>query len=235
VTTLANQKYALFRNLRGVYTYATSESRLGDITLRHSGWGVSWLDYDNDGWKDLFVAQSHVMDNIEQTEPGLHYAETPLLARNVGGRFTDVSATSGAPFHEAIVARGSAVGDLNNDGFEDLVITCNECGAKILMNSGGNGHHWLTVDTIGTVSNRDGLGARVHIVSGAGFEQWGYVSRAGSYLSSKDKRVHFGLGTDKNVRLLEITWPSGIVQKLADVPADQIITVREPGRSQSGR
>jgi hypothetical protein len=200
---------------------------LGEISLRHSGWGVGWVDADNDGWKDLFVAQGHVMDNIEQTEPGLHYAERPLLARNVGGQFTDVSAASGAPFGQAIAGRGSAVGDLNNDGFEDIVINCNECNAKILMN-GGNTNHWLTVDTVGTVSNRDGLGARIHIVSEAGVQQWSYVSRAGSYLSSKDKRVHFGLGTERKVRTLEVVWPSGAVQQLTDVAADQIITVREP-------
>src|SRR5438270_9879270 len=165
VTTLANQKYALFRNQgRGVYDYVTGQSRLGDISLRHSGWGVSLFDYDNDGWKDLFVAQSHVMDNIEQTEPGILYKEELLLARNTGGRFTDVSAGSGNPFNEAMAARGSATGDLNNDGFEDVAVNCNECAAAIAINRGSNGNHWLTIDTIGTMSNRDGLGARVHLV-----------------------------------------------------------------------
>jgi hypothetical protein len=98
------------------------------------------------------------------------------------------------------------------------------------MNS-GNGNHWLTIDTVGSVSNRDGLGARVHIVSEAGAEQWAYVSTAGSYLSSSDKRVHFGLGAERRVRLLEITWPSGTVQKLEDVGADQVLTVKEPARA----
>jgi hypothetical protein len=230
ITTLADQKYALFRNRNGAYDYVTGQSGLGDISLRHSGWGIGWLDYDNDGWKDLFVAQSHVMDNIEQTEPGIHYAEAPLLARNVGGRFADVSTNSGEPFHQTMAARGSAVGDLNNDGLEDLAINCNECNAKILMN-GGNENHWLTVNTVGSISNRDGLGARVHIVSEAGVQQWGYVSRAGSYLSSKDKRVHFGLGPERKVRLLEVIWPSGTVQKLMNVAADRIITVREPPKA----
>ena len=234
ITTLANQKYAVFRNRQGAFDYAAAQSGLGEITLRHSGWGVSWLDYDNDGWKDLFVAQSHVMDNIERTQPGIHYAETPLLARNVKGRFADVSATSGEPFREAIAARGSAVADLNNDGFPDLVINCNECGAKVLIN-GGNGNHWLTIDTVGSVSNRDGLGARVHIVSEGGAEQWAYVSTAGSYLSSSDKRVHFGLGAERRLRSLEITWPSGAVQRLNDVGADQILTVKEPARATRSR
>jgi hypothetical protein len=229
ITTLANQKYALFRNRHGAYDYVTGQSHLGDISLRHSGWGVAWFDYDNDGWKDLFVAQSHVMDNIEQTEPGLHYAEPPLLARNEGGRFADVSAVSGHPFREAMAARGAAIGDLNNDGFEDVAINCNDCKAKILVNS-GNANHWLTIDTIGTVSNLDGLGARVHVVSEGGAQQWAYVSRAGSYLSSNDKRVHFGLGAERKVRLLEILWPSGTMQRMMDVAADQAITVREPPR-----
>jgi enediyne biosynthesis protein E4 len=228
VTALANQKYALFRNRKGLYSYETDRSGMAAMSQRHSGWGVSWLDYDNDGWKDLFVAQGHVMDTIEQTEPGLKYKETALLARNINGKFEDVSATSGEPFREALAARGSAVGDLNNDGFQDLVIACNECGTKILMNEGGNGNHWLTVDTVGTVSNRDGLGARIHLVMESGKQQWGYVTRTGSYLSSIDKRVHFGVGVEHRARLLEVVWQSGTVQQLRDVAADQIIVVREP-------
>ena len=230
ITTLAGQKYALFSNRKGVFNYATGTSGLGAVSVRHSGWGVSLMDYDNDGWKDLFVAQGHVMDNIERAEPGLHYAEPPMLARNTGGHFADVSAFSGLPFSEPVAGRGAATGDLNNDGFEDVVINCNEGAAKVLMNS-GSPSNWLTINTVGTKSNRDGLGARVHLVTSERKQQWAFVSSAGSYLSANDKRVHFGLGPERAAARIEIRWPSGIFQVLYNVGADQILTVREPAHS----
>lgn len=227
VNALANQKYALFRNLKGSFEYATGPSGIGGITMLHSGWGAKFVDYDNDGRKDLFVGQGHVMDNIELTQPGLRYLEPPLLMRNRDGKFEDVSKRSGAPFQVPSAARGIAVGDLDNDGFPDIAINCNNQNAILLRNMGGNGNHWLLVNTIGTVSNRDGIGAQLRLVSESGLEQYSVVSTAGSYMSSSDKRVHFGLGSDKIVRLLEIRWPSGIVQRLEKIGADQILTVRE--------
>jgi hypothetical protein len=117
---------------------------------------------------------------------------------------------------------------LNNDGFPDLAVNCNDGPPLILMNQGGNGNHWLLIDTAGTKGNRDGIGARLKLTSDAGKVQYGYVSTAGSYLSASDKRVHFGLGADRSARLLEITWPDGIVQRLENIKCDQILTVREP-------
>lgn len=228
VNALANQRYAVFHNEKGkAFEYASGRTGVGSATMLHSGWGARFLDYDNDGWKDLFVGQGHVMDNIELTQPSVRYLEPLLLMRNAGGKFENVSDQSGAPFRVPLAARGVAVGDLNNDGSLDLAINCNDGPAVILLNQGGTGNHWLLVDTVGTRSNRDGVGARIKLVGASGLTQYGYVSTAGSYLSASDKRVHFGLGKDARARLLEITWPSGVVQRLENVPADQVLTIRE--------
>ncbi len=231
VNALANQKYALFRNSKGVFEYVSGPSGVAGITMLHSGWGARFLDYDNDGWKDLLVGQGHVMDNIELTQPNIRYLEPLLLMRNRGGRFEDVSRQSGPPFQVPLAARGIGFGDLNNDGFLDLVVNCNDRPALVLRNEGGNGNHWLLIQLTGTRSNRDGIGAEVRIVGESGLEQYAVVTTASSYLSASDKRVHFGLGKDSRVRLLEIRWPSGLVQKLEQIPADRVLTVREPVES----
>jgi hypothetical protein len=231
INALANQRYALFHNEKGKsFEYVSGPSGISGITMPHSGWGTRFFDYDNDGRKDLFVGQGHVMDNIQLTQPSVSYLEPPLLMRNTDGRFVSVSNQSGPPFLIPLASRGVAIGDLNNDGWPDIVINCNDRPAVILMNQGGNGNHWLLVNTVGTVSNRDGLGARIRVVTASG-EQFVYVSTAGSYLSASDKRAHFGLGGNPVVKLVEITWPSGAVQRLEDVKADQIVTVREPAAS----
>lgn len=228
INALANERYALFRNKAGSFEYVTGVSQVGVITALHSGWGTAFLDYDNDGWKDLFVAQGHVMDNIELTQPSVRYLEPFLLMKNLQGRFRDVSAQSGDPFLVARPGRGAVAVDLDNDGFLDLAVNCNNEPSVVLRNEGVPGRHWLIVDTLGTLSNRDGIGAHVRIVSESGLEQHAVVSRAGSYLSSVDKRVHFGLGHEKKARVLEIKWPSGIVQRIEEVAANQILTVEEP-------
>ena len=229
VNALASQRYALFRNQQGKsFDYVSGPSGVAGISKMHSGWGARFFDYDNDGWKDLFVAQGHVMDNIELTQPSMRYKEPLLLMHNNGTRFADVSASSGEPFRASMTVRGAAFGDLNNDGFPDLALNCNDGPPLILMNQGGNGNHWLMVNTVGTKSNRDGIGARLTLIGESGKAQYGFVSTAGSYLSASDKRVHFGLGSDRSARLLEIAWPSGTVQRIENVKADQILVVREP-------
>jgi hypothetical protein len=231
VSALATQKYALFRNIKGVFEYVSGPSGISKITTSHSGWGVGMFDYDNDGWKDLFIAQSHVLDNVERSLPSQRYREPMMLLRNVHGEtFEDVSARSGAIFQTPLVARGAAFGDLNNDGFMDMAVECLEGKSLVLRNQGHNANHWLLINTVGKVSNRDGIGAVIRLVAGSGMEQYAMVKTSGSYFSASDKRVHFGLGSDKNVKLLEITWPSGIVQRLRDIPADQILTITEPTR-----
>lgn len=228
INALANQRYALFQNRKGrTFEYVSGPAGIARITADHSGWGAKFIDYDNDGWKDLFVAQGHVMDNIELTQPPASYREPLLLMRNQQGRFEDVSRQSGAVFQVALASRGAAFGDLNNDGSVDIAVNCNDGPALVLMNRGGNGNHWLVVNTEGTRSNRGGIGARLRVVSQSGAEQHAFVSTAGSYASANDRRVHFGLGQDSSVRLLEITWPSGSVQRLENVKADQVLTIRE--------
>ena len=231
VGALANEKYALFKNRKGAFEYASGPSGLARITAVHSGWGLKLIDYDNDGWKDLFVAQSHVMDNISLSSPSLKYMEPMLLLKNNKGVFEDVSGRSGDALAVPRASRGVAFGDLDNDGFPDVAVSCLNAPAVILRNSGGNGNHWLLINTVGTSSNRDGIGAQIRVVGESGFEQYGIVTTAGSYQSANDKRVHFGLGQDKRAKLVEILWPSGIEQKVENVAGDQILTVREPPRS----
>jgi enediyne biosynthesis protein E4 len=231
VTDLANQRYALYENSRdGTFAYSSFSSGLGRMTLVHSGWGVRFLDYDNDGWKDLLIAQGHDLDTIELTTPNLRYREPMLLARNTGSGFVDVSAESGRVFHQAWVARGMAIGDIDNDGRVDAVVTTNDGPAYILHNETPTQNHWLTLKLVGHKSNRDSIGAEVKLVTAKG-TQVAAVSIAGSYLSSSDKRVHFGLGAETFGQSLEIRWPSGIVQILRQVSADQVLQIDEPAES----
>jgi hypothetical protein len=228
VTALANQKYALYKNNGdGSFTYASYLSGVGGATLMHSGWGTQFIDFDNDGRKDLLIAQGHDEDNIQLSYPQLRYREPLLLMRNEGcGKFTDVSAQSGAVFHETWVGRGLATGDFNNDGHEDVVVSTNDGPAYVLRNETANGNHWLTVDLVGHKSNRDGIGAVIKLTTVKG-TQWKTVSTAGSYLSSSDKRAHFGLADQTEATSLEIDWPSGIHQTLHKVQADQILRIDE--------
>ena len=231
IDDLADQKYALFKNNKdGSFVYSTPSSGIGRSTLRHSGWGIHFLDYDNDGLKDILVAQGHDMDNIEQKSPHLRYKEPMLLLHNTGKGFEDVSAQSGSVFVQRWVGRGLATGDWDNDGRIDAVVSTNEGPAYLLHNETTTSNHWLMLNLIGHKSNRDGIGAVVKITTSKG-DQYATVSTTGSYLSASDKRVHFGLGADTSAQKVEIHWPSGIVQTLADVKCNQILKVEEPAQS----
>jgi len=228
VTDLANQRYALYLNSHdSTFSYASFTSGVARATMTHSGWGVHFLDYDNDGWKDLLIAQGHDLDTVEQQYPNLHYREPMLLVRNTGQGFVDVSADSGRVFHQSWVGRGMATGDIDNDGRVDAVVTTNEGPIYILRNETPTQNHWLTLKLVGHKSNRDAIGAEVKLVTAKG-PQFATVTTTGSYLSSSDKRVHFGLGPESVAQSIEIRWPSGIVQTLKDVRGDQIRQVDEP-------
>src|SRR6266700_419419 len=228
VSDLAYQKYSLYHNNGdGTFAYSSDSTGLGSMTFLHSGWGMRFIDYDNDGWKDLLVAQAHVMDTIELNYPQLRYREPMLLAHNTGQGFVDVSNQSGAVFHESWASRGMAIGDIDNDGRLDAVITENGGPMHILHNETSTQNHWLTLNLVGHKSNRDAIGAAVKIITAQG-EQYATVTTCGSYLSSGDKRVHFGLGLQSTIKEINIRWPSGIRQTLHDVKGDQILRVDEP-------
>ena len=228
INALAHQRYALFRNDGQLFEYVSGPTGVSGITSLHSGWGAKFFDYDNDGKRDIFVAQGHVMDNIELTQPDVKYEEPLVLMRNTGKGFEDVSARSGGAFQARRAARGAAVADFDNDGFLDIAVNCNGQPALLLRNE-GNGNNWLIVDLKGTRSNRDGIGARVRVVIESGTEQHAIASAAGSYLSSCDRRLHFGLGSSGQAKLVEIEWPSGAAQQFKQVQANQILTITEPG------
>ena len=230
ISDLAFQKYALYRNNGdGTFSYAPDSVGLGIMTLLHSGWGLRFMDYDNDGWKDLLIAQAHVLDTVELAYPQLRYREPMLLARNTGHGFVDASATSGGVFREAWASRGMAVGDIDNDGRLDAVVTTNGGPVHILHNETDTHNNWLLLNLVGHKSNRDAIGAAVKIVTSEG-KQYSTVTTASSYLSSGDKRVHFGLGHDASVQEVEIRWPSGIVQTIRSVKSNQIVKVDEPAK-----
>src|ERR1700736_3152256 len=220
VTTLPRQTYAVFHN-DGHGTFVDRGLQTGITMLSGvtAGWGVGLEDFDNDGQKDLFVAQGHVLDNVEKIDPSLHYLQPTLLALNHSGHFDRAD-----PGTAALVAgRGAAFGDLNNDGSIDVVTTVLGGPLQVFMNRGGS-NHWLTISLRGTRSNRDGLGARVQVNG-----QTRFATTAGSYESANDKRLHFGLGAAKTAKV-EVFWPSGSHQVLNDVSADQFLEVREAER-----
>jgi hypothetical protein len=228
ITDLANQRYALYKNGGdGTFDYVSVPTGIATATLLHSGWGTRFFDFDNSGWKGLFIVQAHVMDTIQINEPHLHYKEPPMLLRNEHGkRFVDVSGQSGESFHQDWAGRGLAIGDLNNDGRLDAVVSTDDGPAYVLMNDTPGENHWITLELVGVKSNRDGIGAQVKLSTEAG-DQYATVTTASSYQSSSDKRVHFGLGASKTIKSVEIRWPSGIVQKLSDVKVDQVVMVKE--------
>lgn len=228
ITDLANQKYSLFTNSgEGSFSYDTVATGLGAMTQLHSGWGVRFMDYDNDGWKDLFIVQSHVLDTIQTSSPHLSYRESPLLAHNERGKkFVDVSVESGDVFQQKWAARAMAIGDLNNDGKVDVVVASTNGPAWILMNQTPSDNHWIVLNLLGVQSNRDAIGAQVKLTT-VGGDQFGIVTTTGSYQSASDRRLHFGLGHADFVNRVQITWPSGVVQTLTNVRADQMLTIRE--------
>src|SRR5262249_9083776 len=234
VTDLANQRYALYQNNGdGSFTYTSQSLGIGQMTLSHSGWGIRFLDYDNDGWKDLLIAQGHDLDTIELDHPNLRYREPMLLARNTGQRgFVDVSAEAGSVFSQSWVGRGMAIGDIDNDGRLDAVVTTNDGPVHILHNETSIRNHWILLNLVGHKSNRDGIGADVTVVTTSG-SQYATVSTTGSYLSASDKRILFGLGDDTAAARIEIRWPSGIRQTIKNVAADQILQIDEPAESLS--
>jgi hypothetical protein len=227
VTAISNEMFSYFHNEgEGLFEDFTHSSLLGRLSIFLSGWSMGAFDLDNDGWKDLFSANSHVNDEIEM-EMNVPFRQRNSLFLNQGGKFLDVSAGAGDDFQVAAPHRGCAFGDLDNDGRVDVVVSRLEGPAEVFRNASPGGGHWLAVKTEGRRSNRDGIGAQIRLES-AGGVQFNQVTTSVGYAGSSDRRAHFGLGKDNRVKKLEIRWPSGVRQELRDVPADQILTVSEP-------
>ncbi len=217
ITQLPHEPYVIFHNDgRGLFSAQELTAGFGLLSGNRSGWGVGLEDFNNDGWKDAFIVQGHVFDNVEMYDGSLRYREPPLLALNHRGHFEKADAGSDKP----VAGRGAAFGDLNNDGWIDVVTTALGDGPQLYLNRGGE-LHWLTITLCGKRSNRDGFGARVQVNG-----QTRFATAAGSYLSSNDKRLHFGLGSAETADI-EIKWPSGIRQVLRSVKADQFIVIEE--------
>jgi hypothetical protein len=221
ITALAGETFPVFRNAgRGIFTDATYQSKLGSAAVKHSGWGLGLFDLNNDGWKDLFTANSHVNDRVEMFEPAI-YREKDSVFVNEGGTFRDVSDQAGLTL--AAAHRGASFADFNGDGRIDAVVSSLGSAAELWENISPDTQHWIVLHLEGTRSNRDGIGARIRIGN-----QYSEMTTTAGYASSADCGVHFGLGNTAIVKRIEIAWPSGAKQILTDVKADQVVRVVEP-------
>jgi len=230
ITHLDFELNRLYRNSQdGSFTDETFRSGLGNKAVLMSGVAMKFLDYDNDGWNDILQANGSMLDNVALYHGEVSYKEPLLMFRNLGkGQFEKVSESLGPDFMRPIVGRGLATADYDNDGDIDIVTNNRGDYPSLLRNDGGNANHWLTIQLIGTKSNRDGTGATLKLTS-EGFVHVEQAKGGGSYMSASDPRIHFGLGKRTKIESVEITWPSGQVDRLANLSPDQIITVKEGG------
>lgn len=231
VATYVNQAKPIFRNLGGVFELQSCE-RLGMVTaIPRVNFGIKWIDYDNDGWLDILMANGHIQDNVAEItmSPGIEstYRQPSILYHNVeGGRFEDLSSALQGGAGREIVGRGVATGDYDNDGRVDALVVDSEGAPLLLHNVAANPGHWLTITLIGRTCNRDGYGAIV-TAQASGRTLVRHCHADGSYASSSDKRIHFGLGSSAKVERLTITWPNGHVDHINGLHADRTVTIRE--------
>ena len=228
ITNLDFEMHSLYRGLeRGLFSDATSESAIGFPSLPFVGFGVSFLDYDNDARLDLAIATGHILDNAPQFRPGATYAQRHLLFRSVTPRrFVEVGKSAGPAFNALKVSRGLATGDIDNDGDLDLLVTTNGQDAELLRNDGGNRGRAVLIDLRGAPPNRSAIGARVRATVRLR-TQTRDVRAGSSYLSQSDLRLHFGLGSATTIARLDVQWPSGKTETLRNVAADQLLTIQE--------
>jgi hypothetical protein len=225
ITALSNETYPLFQsNGDRTFTYATNTLGVAQITLPYSGWGTRFIDVDNDGLRDIFVAQGHVLDTIEKRSVYLKYKQTPLLMRNTGKDFVNVSVSAGPPFNRPLSARGAAFGDIDNDGDTDIIIGVSD-GPPLILSNNGTRNHWIGLELEGVKSNRSCIGARITATEASGRKQIYDVTNAGSYISSSDLRVIMGLGAAARVESIEIRWPDRQVQTISNPAIDRYHTI----------
>ena len=229
VTSFSDDYNTLYRNEGdGNFSDVTLPAGLSEASLPFLAWGVGFLDYDNDGLLDLFVANGHVYRNVEREDWGSTWSQRPQLFRNLDGtKFREVPPASGSGLAVVVPARGAAFGDLFNDGRIDVVINNMDSPPTVLRNVGVNDNHWITLRLVGGPrSPRDATGAKVFLTAG-GVRQRADLVSGGSYGSSSDVRVHFGLGLSTKVEKLEIYWPSGAKEEVLVGGIDRILTVAE--------
>ncbi len=228
-TDLVTETFALFRNTgKGLFQDVSYPSRIAPLSVRHSGWSTKFIDWDNDGRKDILIAGSHVLDNSELYNPETPYREPCFFFHNTGdGKFEDWSQSLGPDFKKTGAYRGLAVGDFDNDGRLEAAVSRLNDSPVFWRIATPSSNHWLILSLEGKKSNRDAIGATVKAVLPSGLTLWEQVSSANGIYSASDKRLHLGLGAERIVKGLEIRWPGGNVQTLAEVPADQILTIRE--------
>jgi hypothetical protein len=225
-TNFSEQVTTLYRNYGGAFSDASLRAGLG-VNRRYLGFGVGFFDFDNDGWKDLFIANGHVYAQIAERKIHLTYRQPRVLYRNLGnGRFQDVSASAGAAIREENLGRGCAFGDFDNDGDVDIVINNLDGAPTLLRNDGGTRNNWIMIKCVGTRSNRSGIGARVRVTA-RGHGQIDEVMSGSSYYSQNDFRLHFGLGQAEKADVVEIAWPSGVKERFTDVPAHHVHVCEE--------
>jgi hypothetical protein len=226
-TNFSEQVTTLYRNYgNGAFEDASIRAGLG-VNRKYLGFGVGFLDFDNDGWKDLFLGNGHVYSQIAGRTLHVSYKEPKVLYRNLGnGRFEDVSAKAGPALGARNVARGCAFGDFDNDGDVDVIVNNLDGPPTLLRNDGGNKNNWIMIKCVGTRSNRSGIGTRVKVTSGDR-TQIDEVMSGSSYYSQNDLRLHFGLGKASRVESIEIVWPSGLKESFKDLPANRLVVVQE--------